>query len=44
MDKKPTYADLEKKIAQLQKQADKKSFSEKLTQTLFNISNAVVTS
>ncbi len=41
MDIKPTYEDLEKKIAKLLKQADKKSFSEKLTQTLFDISNAV---
>ncbi|MCP3872639.1 MAG: GAF domain-containing protein [Desulfobacteraceae bacterium] len=41
MGNKPTYKELEKRIVELEKQAEKKTFSEKLTQTLFDISNAV---
>lgn len=43
MPDKPTYEKLEKKIARLEKQTRKQAFSEKLTQTLFEISNAVNT-
>ncbi|MCD4675357.1 MAG: GAF domain-containing protein [Desulfobacula sp.] len=43
MDNKPTYEELEKRITELEEQADKKVFSEKLTRTLFDISNAVTT-
>ncbi len=41
MDKKPTYKQLEKRIKSLETKADQKAFSEKLTRTLFDISNAV---
>ncbi|MCK5162495.1 MAG: GAF domain-containing protein [Desulfobacula sp.] len=43
MDNKPTYEELEKRITELEEQSDKKVFSEKLTRTLFDISNAVTT-
>jgi PAS domain S-box-containing protein len=43
MGHKPTYEELEKRVITLEQQADKKIFSEKLTQTLFDISNAVTT-
>ncbi|NOX33000.1 MAG: GAF domain-containing protein [Deltaproteobacteria bacterium] len=40
---KPTYEELEKRIIELEGHALKKTFSEKLAQTLFDISNAVNT-
>jgi len=43
MDDKPTYEELEQRVIELEKQADRKAFSEKLTRTLFDISNAVNT-
>lgn len=41
MDNKPTYEELEQRVIELEEQAEKKTFSEKLTRTLFDISNAV---
>ncbi|MBU1344897.1 MAG: GAF domain-containing protein [Proteobacteria bacterium] len=41
MDKKLSYEQLEKRVMELEKKAAKKTFSEKLTRTLFEISNAV---
>ena len=41
MDNKPTYEELEQRVIELEEKADQKSFSEKLTRTLFDISNAV---
>ncbi len=43
MDIKPTYDELKKRVVELEDKADKKAFSEKLTRTLFDISNAVNT-
>jgi len=40
---KPTYEELEKRVAKLEKMAEQSEFSEKLTRTLFDISNAVNT-
>ena len=43
MANQPAYEKLEKKIARLEEKTRKQAFSEKLTQTLFEISNAVNT-
>jgi PAS domain S-box-containing protein len=40
---KPTYEELEKRVAKMEEMAEKSIFSEKLTRTLFDISNAVNT-
>jgi len=40
---KPTYEELEKRVAKMEEMAEKSVFSEKLTRTLFDISNAVNT-
>ncbi len=40
---KPSYEQLEQKVAALEKKAQEQAFSEKLTRTLFDISNAVNT-
>lgn len=41
MKNKPTYEELERQISELKEQTDRKIFTEKLTRTLFDISNAV---
>jgi len=40
---KPTYEELEKRVAKIEKLAEKSVFAEKLNRTLFDISNAVNT-